>query len=1503
MKKIILQISCLFLLSLPIFAQEGDDVETSLWYIDSDGDGYGDPNYEIESSSQPRGYVLNSLDCDDNNPNVYFGARELCDGIDNNCDGQIDELKPSIPSTPTITNNCGNTVLTRGTPPSGVTWYWQSGSQGTSTSNSSLSITRTSGTVYYLRAYHSNSGCWSSARTGSYTIKSVPSTPSAPTVTNNCGSTVLTRGTPPSGITWYWQSSSGGTSTSNSSSSITRTSGTVYYLRGRHNTSGCWSSVRTINYTITQNQTWYADFDRDGFGDPEDTKVACNKPDDYADRAGDLCPDIPGTDNGCPNTEHTPITLSNENYIYRRAYQKEMTDTTGIDDNRDVIESVTYYDGLGRPKQEVSIRQSPSMQDVVRHIGYDAYGRQDKDYLPYMHSGVGVEGSFRSGDIALNTKQYYKSHYPEDFEGLQNKDVNAFSQKQFEPSPLNRVEKQAAPGKDWKLGNGHEIEFGYEANGDQEVRLYEVTTTETETHQGVFTYVPSLSLSTNNSGYYNAGALYKTITRDENHSGTGTEHTTEEFKDKQGRVVLKRAYAKIGTTVKPHDTYYVYDDYGNLTYVLPPKAEAHSAKPDATKLKELCYQYIYDDRDRLVEKKLPGKEWEYIVYNTLDQPVMTQDSVLKAQQRWLFTKYDAFGRVIYTGQTSHSQSRGELQAIFNNAAKKYETRIQSPASPTAIKDTDVYYTNESPPTGIYQVFTINYYDDYKFDLAGLMVPTEVLGQAVDMRTKTLATGSKVRVLGTNHWITTVHAYNSQGMLIYTATKNPYLNTTDIVENRLDFVGKVLESKTTHTKGSNAPIVTTDRFVYDHAGRLLKQLQCIGDNCGGEVEGENPVLDYVITGTEHKVASNSITLKPGFHFKATSSTSFSASISIPGELIAENIYDDLGQLKEKKVGNSAENPLQRIAYEYNVRGWLTDINDVDNPAGKLFNFQINYNKSRSGTVTPLFNGNIAETYWKTGSDNVMRRYAYTYDALNRILTATDNTGNYNVSGITYDKNGNIQGINRNGWQNSATYTNMDVLDFDYGSGNQLLRVSDTGNDAYGFKDGTNTGDDYGYDSNGNLTQDLNKGIAAGGIQYNHLNMPVKITVTGANAGVLDYTYSANGTKLQKKKTQEGVTTTTDYIGGFIYENGDLKQISQPEGYIEPDGSSYRYVYQYLDQVKNVRLSYSDMDGNGSIDPNTEILHERNYYPFGMLHFGYNTAIQGAVNNYKQYQSQEYTEDLGLNVHEWRFRFSDPTIGGRFWSIDPLSQEYAYQSPYNFSENRVIDGVELEGAERLSVHTPNRVYSKPVIRNEHPTNLQRNAATAGVIARHPVAASNVGEWERGGTNISTVSSRIAIHAAENGNMSTGPGTERNALRHATWMATIRSNYGEKIAQRIGNAHEGIEMGASAFVDFTQPAPDNLDGADSVVDFLNNEIGRQIGAELGEGATEWDAAVKALDVQLNKGLWTATTDKDGNVTISRTKITQKQYDAAMKTLRTLNRNGMNSADRKALEEEEKN
>ena len=111
-----------------------------------------------------------------------------------------------------------------------------------------------------------------------------------------------------------------------------------------------------------------------------------------------------------------------------------------------------------------------------------------------------------------------------------------------------------------------------------------------------------------------------------------------------------------------------------------------------------------------------------------------------------------------------------------------------------------------------------------------------------------------------------------------------------------------------------------------------------------------------------------------------------------------------------------------------------------------------------------------------------------------------------------------------------------------------------------------------------------------------------------------------------------------------------------------------------------------------------MRQNNYYPFGLKHKGYNSGINGVDYNYKEYQGQEFTEDLGLNTHEWKYRMSDPAIG-RFWQIDPLAEDYVYNGTYNFAENRVIDGNELEGLEWVDADG-NLVYD-PSIENDDGT----------------------------------------------------------------------------------------------------------------------------------------------------------------------------------------------------------
>ncbi|WP_394747811.1 fibronectin type III domain-containing protein [Spongiimicrobium salis] len=927
------------------------------------------------------------------------------------------------------------------------------------------------------------------------------------------------------------------------------------------------------------------------------------------------------------------VDLTDENYVYTRTFQVGKADHSTIAREKDVIEDIVYVDGLGRNRQQIAIKQSFDNKDIIIPMEYDSFGRQIKEYLPY--EGGAQYGGLRDQAVAkLGVDSYYTGRYTDDLGNT----PNTYSEIQYEASSLNRPIKQAAPGESWKMGSGHEIEFSYRTNTAGEVLNFEV-----DLSAGAENPV----LETNAVPYV-VGDLSKTITYDENHTpSSGKDHSTEEFTDKRGRVVLKRTYNE----QEPHDTYYVYDDFNNLTFVLPPKVDT-SDGVSALELSELCYQYRYDHRNRLVEKKIPGKEWEYIVYNILDQPILTQDPNLEAQGRWLFTKYDAFGRVAYTGFYDNAGSREVVQTAADAVAATFEEKTDT--SFETLGGTKVNYTNTTfPTTGISELLTISYYDNYSFEGSPGLPASNGLGTSLltAPTTQGLPTASLVKVLGTDQWAVTVTGYDEKRRPVYVRSHNPYLDALDIVDSKLDFLGRAEQVKSVHIKDGNDPIETLDTFTYDNSGRVLSQVQDLGGK---------------------------------------------------RESIVQNEYDPMGLLVHKEVGGSPTNSLQSVDLTYNLRGWLTGINAPDlvtNSTGgnRLFAFAIHYDKSANGS-TPLFNGNIGSTEWRTKNSSKKRRYyRYSYDALNRLKTAITDSWRYNLGSssvpVSYDKNGNILRLYRRGHTSdnpvdsqNLGYGIMDDLNYTYDTGNKLLRVTDTRDKDYGFIDGNIVGDDYEYDLNGNLTLDRNKGITA--ITYNHLNLPTQVSVNGnENVGNISYIYMADGTKIEKIVNNQDPAgsslTATEYCGNYVYERtgsaaADLKFFNHPEGYIEPDGQGgYDYIYQYKDHLGNIRLSYADDNGNGAIETGssyTEIREENNYYPFGLKHKGYNNNQNGRDHKF-EYNGIELEESLGLNLMEMPLRLFDPAIA-RWSVIDPVTHHW--QSTYGGFDNNPIFWADPSGA---------------------------------------------------------------------------------------------------------------------------------------------------------------------------------------------------------------------------------
>ena len=277
--------------------------------------------------------------------------------------------------------------------------------------------------------------------------------------------------------------------------------------------------------------------------------------------------------------------------------------------------------------------------------------------------------------------------------------------------------------------------------------------------------------------------------------------------------------------------------------------------------------------------------------------------------------------------------------------------------------------------------------------------------------------------------------------------------------------------------------------------------------------------------------------PGHHLETVYMTSSPI-------LLSRHEYNELGELIEKNLhAEDGTTFHQSVDYRYNIRGWLTSINNAQldgsqsnnldtNQPTDYWGMELGYNAVLPGiTKAPAFNGNISAVQWSDALGTHQRAYAYTYDPMNRLREADHflsgvNTAAFDVMNLSYDLNGNIETLDRNNAQGGS----MDQLIYNYGAGanrgNKLLFVGDASGDPGGFKNGNIVGHDYRYDDNGNMTEDLNKAIIR--ITYNHLNLPE--TVEKADGQRIRYVYDAQGTKLSQHVEAGEVLYESDFSAG-------------------------------------------------------------------------------------------------------------------------------------------------------------------------------------------------------------------------------------------------------------------------------------------------------------------------------------------------------------------------------------
>ncbi|SIN69220.1 RHS repeat domain-containing protein [Chitinophaga niabensis] len=385
-----------------------------------------------------------------------------------------------------------------------------------------------------------------------------------------------------------------------------------------------------------------------------------------------------------------------------------------------------------------------------------------------------------------------------------------------------------------------------------------------------------------------------------------------------------------------------------------------------------------------------------------------------------------------------------------------------------------------------------------------------------------------------------------------------------------------------------------------------------------------------------------------------------------------------------------------------------------------------------SLKPLYNGNITGASINVTKLDEPLFYKYSYDVLNR-LAGMDVSKNINVSDnvwnpiavddfrerITYDPNGNILSYLRNG---NATWAGlplqMDRMAYHYEPGkNRLSYIIDTvpsGN--YDMDIDSMDVNNYVYDAIGNLLQDKKDSLSFEWTLYGKIRK-----ITKDNGMVISYTYDALGNRVSKNVNGVETRYVRDAAGQIfaIYESGNPAinngKLSLTESHMyggERLGLLTRHMnvqtpdalpivglgdhgiainsefvrgeklFEIVNHVGSVMAMVSDVklaksNGNATVDHyEANIVSALDYYPAGMLMPGRKYTPNGRYRH--EYQGQETDKEFYDGAIAFAYRIEDPRIA-RFLSVDPLDQEFPWNSPYAVQENKFGWGKELEGLE--------------------------------------------------------------------------------------------------------------------------------------------------------------------------------------------------------------------------------
>lgn len=856
---------------------------------------------------------------------------------------------------------------------------------------------------------------------------------------------------------------------------------------------------------------------------------------------------------------------------------------TALDDrgSRTVTE-IQYYDPQGRPSLTATNGLGEGGRFAYSLVNYNEAGLVQTSFPVSVGTSTSLEDP-----ATLHVRGMGESTYD---------DRMPYTVIQYDA--LGREVYSCGPGSDWHHGDRHTA-HAYGLNAARSVKMYTTPT--------------SGNSLTNTGRYYPAGTLRVETVTDEDG------HRLQVFTDRLGRKVLERR----GTD---NDTYFVYNDFGQLRFVLSPQYQQQGNKA------LYAYEYRYDGSGRVVKKILPGCEYIQYWYDKGDRLMFMQDARLRTRGRYRFYFYDKQGRLAVQG-TCTDCNRGDYYGFV-----KYNTAA------AGLCNTGYVLEKSNAVTGQLELEACNYYDDYGF-LNGTLLSDSGHKTELTVQNTASACGNltgHVTLLSDGTLGYQALYYDDKGQLVETRTTFPDDRLLK-EQTTYSFTGKPLTVRQELRQTGSIVKSVTQTNTYGVHNDMLKTVSLtVGSGT------PQTVATYTYDGIGRRTAvqrgGSAGTVNYAYNVR-----NWVTAISSP-DLTERLYYTDgpgtacySGNVSSMTWKTSNETVTRGYRLSYDNLSRLTNAaygegNDISGNAGRYDEKVVTYN--RNGAPTRLQRSGKKQN----GTYGLVDDLSLAYDG-NRLQQVSDAapavlySGNFGFTDNTVSTTGVEYGYD--GCGSLVWDANKGVSHIGYDLSGMPRRIQ--------FSAGHTT--EYVYDADGRKLRTVHRTAVP------NMSVPLNSTVE------LDATNTLG-------------KDSTDYVGSFILRQGQLDKYLFDGGYVTFSGATPQFHYYGKDHLGNNRTV---VNSNGTVE---QVTH---YYPFGgiMGDITYNASTQ----EYK-YNGKEFDHTHGLDWYDYGARNYDAALG-QWNGVDRLAEKYPYISPYSYCGNDPIDNIDIDGNDYWSTNDKDQI----------------------------------------------------------------------------------------------------------------------------------------------------------------------------------------------------------------------